>query len=68
MEDEKKKIVARAIIECAHNIGINTTIEGVENGLIRTKLQEYGATFLQGYHYSKPIPIDEFTKLELFSN
>lgn len=67
-EDEKKKIVARAIIECAHNIGINTTIEGVENGLIRTKLQEYGATFLQGYHYSKPIPIDEFTKLELFSN
>lgn len=67
-EDEKKRIVARAIIECAHNIGIDTTIEGVESGDIRSVLLEYGATFLQGYHYSKPVSMDEFVRHPLFEN
>ena len=65
-EDERKRTVAKAIIECAHNIGMNTTIEGIENGDIRAKLLEFGATFLQGYYYSKPVPIEEFTELEIF--
>ena len=65
-EDEKKKIVARAIIECARRIGMDTTIEGVETGEIREELLEYGASYLQGYHYSKPVKMDVFIKLPLF--
>ncbi len=65
-EDEKKRIVARAIIECASNIGLMTTVEGVETGDIRGILLGFGASHLQGYHYSKPLSIDDFTSHPLF--
>lgn len=61
--DEKKQIVATAIIKCAKDIGMSITAEGIEDSNIRDMLKEYGTTFFQGYLYSKPVKIDEFMSL-----
>ena len=61
--DEKKQIVATAIIKCAKDIGMSITAEGIEDSNIRDMLKEYGTTYFQGYLYSKPVKIDELMSL-----
>ncbi len=60
--DEKKRIVAQAIVGCAKQIGITTTIEGIETAGMASMLRHLGASYLQGYYYSKPLLIDELAE------
>ena len=59
--DEDKTIV-NTIISMAHTLGFKTVAEGVENEEHIKLLKEMKCDQLQGYHYSRPIPKDEFTK------
>ena len=38
-----------------------TCLEGVETEELQDYLRDYGATWFQGYYYSKPIRIDKLT-------
>ncbi|MBQ7486718.1 MAG: EAL domain-containing protein [Clostridia bacterium] len=38
------------------------TAEGIETGEMAKVFTEIGCDYLQGYCYSKPIPMDEFLK------
>ena len=40
--------------------GLTVTAEGVETGEMVQQLREMGCTYLQGFYYSKPLPLDEF--------
>jgi EAL domain-containing protein (putative c-di-GMP-specific phosphodiesterase class I) len=46
----------------AHTLGFKTVAEGVETKEHVKLLKEMGCDQLQGYHYSRPIPKDAFTK------
>ncbi|HHH43574.1 MAG TPA: EAL domain-containing protein [Gammaproteobacteria bacterium] len=52
----------RAIVEAIHQVGhalsIRTIAEFVENQAISDLLHEIGVDFAQGYHYSKPQPLE----------
>ncbi len=65
-DDKRKQIVAGAIINCAKQIGMSTTVEGIESEEMRGVLLDMGTTLFQGYAYSKPLPIDDLTELVLF--
>lgn len=52
--------MVRAVLAFANSTGIETCIEGIENEEIKTHLSGYGATWFQGYYYSKPVPFDDF--------
>ncbi len=66
IENQKEKqYVVKALLECAKNLGVRSTVEGIETTSMRDVLREYGASTLQGYLYSKPVTIDEFLKLDL---
>ena len=66
IEDKKEnQFVVKALLECAKNLGVRSTVEGIETIAMRNVLRDYGASTLQGYLYSKPVTIDEFIKLEL---
>ena len=43
-------------------MGMDVTAEGVENEEMARALYDIGATFLQGYHFSKPIPEQKFVE------
>jgi EAL domain-containing protein (putative c-di-GMP-specific phosphodiesterase class I) len=42
------------------HLHFEVTAEGVEDVGMAVMLKEIGCDYLQGYHYSKPIPMNEF--------
>lgn len=60
---EKERLMICDIINMAHHLGITVLAEGVETKVQRDMLKEAGCEIVQGYYYSKPIPIEEYEKL-----
>ena len=60
--DEKQAIVD-AIIQMSHRLKMKVVAEGVETEQQASLLKELGCDFVQGYYYSKPIPLDELLEL-----
>jgi diguanylate cyclase (GGDEF)-like protein len=56
-EEGDAKIV-RSTIDLAHNLGLSVVAEGVENAAIQRRLADQGCDEVQGYHLSKPVPIE----------
>ena len=56
--ENSKKIIC-TIIDLADNLGMKTLTEGVENEACVEFLTMVGCDRLQGYYYSKPVPIDD---------
>lgn len=50
------------IIQVFKQMNFSITAEGVETAEMAAKLTEIGCDYLQGYYYSKPIPVEEFLK------
>ena len=61
-EHERKEdiIVLRHIITLAKELGFVCLAEGAENKNQVDRLRELGCEIIQGYYYSKPIPISEY--------
>jgi diguanylate cyclase (GGDEF)-like protein len=62
-EDESDKALVKAIITMAHSLEIKTIAEGVETEAQRDILISFGCDYVQGYLYSRPVPVIEFGKL-----
>lgn len=58
--DNDDKSIVNTIINMAHTLNFTTVAEGVETKEHAEILTEMNCDELQGYHYSKPIPKDEF--------
>ena len=59
-EDEGDKQIVRTVIELARGFGLKVTAEGVEDARTAAVLSELECDYLQGYHYSRPLPQHEF--------
>jgi len=64
-EKPQSRTLAKAIIDLAHNLGTTVVAEGIEDEFHETFLIENNCDKVQGFKYSKPIPLDEFEKLIL---
>ncbi|MEA2098791.1 MAG: bifunctional diguanylate cyclase/phosphodiesterase, partial [Campylobacterota bacterium] len=62
IEDEGDRIIVQTIISMAHSLGFTTVAEGVETLEHVKLLKNMDCNELQGYHFSKAIPKDEFTQ------
>jgi len=58
-------ILTSAMIKLAHNLGIDVLAEGVETKEQTDFLNQHGCRFVQGYHFSKPVPVKDFEKMLL---
>ena len=58
--DASDHAITEAIIMMAHRLGLKVIAEGVETEGQRRLLAEAGCEYIQGYLYSKPLPIDAF--------
>ncbi|NOQ94586.1 MAG: EAL domain-containing protein [Methylophaga sp.] len=61
--DSSDQAIVRTIISMAYSLGLTVIAEGVETIEQQQCLLSEGCTHLQGYLYSKPVPIDEFEQL-----
>ena len=62
-ENPKTKSIVHSIIGMAHEIGIKTVAEGVETEEQVSFLRQSGCDYIQGYYYSKPVPIEQFEEV-----
>jgi EAL domain-containing protein (putative c-di-GMP-specific phosphodiesterase class I) len=54
------RAIVKAVIEMAHSFGMHTVAEGVEDASTLETLNALGCDLIQGYYYSKPLPLDAF--------
>jgi EAL domain-containing protein (putative c-di-GMP-specific phosphodiesterase class I) len=52
-----------AAISLAHNLGLKVVAEGVESLEVAERLRELGCDLMQGFHFSKPVPPEDFFAL-----
>jgi EAL domain-containing protein (putative c-di-GMP-specific phosphodiesterase class I)/GGDEF domain-containing protein len=61
------KAIVKSIIKLAHSLGKEVIAEGVEDLACLNILKEMNCEKIQGYHYGKPMPFEEFiTWLDAF--
>jgi EAL domain-containing protein (putative c-di-GMP-specific phosphodiesterase class I) len=58
--EENDRQIVRTIIELAHNLSLSVVAEGVENAKTLELLMAMGCEQAQGYHISRPLPVDRF--------
>lgn len=63
MGNQKNQEMVRSILYFANKSNMVTCLEGVENEELQNYLQDYNATWFQGYFYAKPLPIQSLEKM-----
>jgi len=61
--NNKDMLMAKDILTIANHLGIKSLAEGVETFEQKEYLKEWGCHYIQGYYYSKPIPIADYEYL-----
>ena len=61
--DPEDQAIVKAIIDLAGSLGMETIAEGVETAAQAAFLQSHGCHKAQGFHFSHPLPADEFAAL-----
>lgn len=51
----RASIIMESVVQMAHNLGIDTVVEGVETETQVEFLKEIGCNVVQGYYYAKPM-------------
>ena len=59
----QNQAMVQSIVDYANRTNTETCIEGIENQEVSDYIHQFGATWHQGYFYSKPVPIDQFETL-----
>ena len=52
-----------AVVSGFKSLGLSVTAEGIESQEMADALAMIGSNYLQGYFFSKPVPVDEFARL-----
>jgi diguanylate cyclase len=58
-----RQAVARAVIQLAQGLGLDTVAEGIENAEQAAVLRELGYTLGQGYHLAEPMTAEGMSRL-----
>ena len=56
---EESKIIAKTVVDMAHNLGLLVCAEGVENEKVLSLLRDFGCDFVQGFYFSAPVTPDK---------
>ena len=63
IENEKKQMMVQSIVDFANAVHIKTCLEGVADEKLEKYLRTYGASWFQGYYYSKSVSVENLEKL-----
>ncbi|WP_017445905.1 EAL domain-containing protein [Gayadomonas joobiniege] len=62
LDDQQSLNIVKAIISMANAMDLEIVAEGIESQKHAEKLIDLGCSIGQGYHYAKPLPIEQFIK------
>ena len=61
--DKKRAMFYQSIVETFHRMGYSIVTGGVETEEEMSLLSSWGVDMIQGYYFSRPLPVDELLKL-----
>ena len=61
--DRRSASIVRAVIDLAHDLGVTTVAEGIENAETADRLRAYGCDVVQGYYCSPPVSAEAILDL-----
>lgn len=61
-DDKQNQVLVQTAIQMAHNLGMSVVAEGVESERSYILLKSMGCDLCQGYHFSRPVPVDQFER------
>lgn len=61
-ESKNARLIMEEIVEISRKIKVSTVVEGVETKENEQLIKELGCDYGQGYYYSRPINVDQFTE------
>jgi diguanylate cyclase (GGDEF)-like protein len=59
LDKHANRVIVRTIVNLAHSLGLSVVAEGIETESQYLALMEMGCEFAQGYHFSRPILLDQ---------
>jgi diguanylate cyclase (GGDEF)-like protein len=59
LDKHANRVIVRTIVNLAHSLGLSVVAEGIETESQYLALREMGCEFAQGYHFSRPILLDQ---------
>lgn len=62
LTDEQDAVIVRSTMSLAHSFGLAVVAEGVEDIGTLTALKALKCDQIQGFYFSKPLPVDEFER------
>ncbi|MCP4200533.1 MAG: EAL domain-containing protein [bacterium] len=65
-KDKGDMAIVKGVIALAHNLGLEVVAEGVETAEQAEYLRDEGCEILQGFHFSRPVPLEAFERLLRF--
>jgi EAL domain-containing protein (putative c-di-GMP-specific phosphodiesterase class I) len=57
LKNTKSKNIVKSLVRMAKDLKLSVIAEGVENQKEWEMLKSFGCTYIQGYFYSKPMPM-----------
>jgi len=63
LTNEEDQRIVKAMIELGHNLGMKIVVEGIENKKMVEIIASYGCDYMQGYYFSKPVPVFPYLSL-----
>lgn len=60
VQDKDDATIVKTIIQMAKSFNLKSIAEGVENDEVLNLLHEFGCDEVQGYHFAKPMIVEEF--------
>lgn len=61
-EEQKAQTIVRNVLNLSEDLGMESLTEGVETEAQYHMLSDMGCKLFQGYHFAKPMPVDEFER------
>lgn len=62
LEKESNQVIVDSAVKCCERLNMDICFEGVETKEIKDFVEQYPASYHQGYYYSKPVEYDSFIR------
>ena len=62
-DNQTKQALVRSMVDFANEADLKSCLEGVEDEKLQNYLRSFGATWFQGYYYSRPVQAAAMKKL-----
>lgn len=62
-DNQTKQALVRSMVDFANKADLKSCLEGVEDEKLQNYLRSFGATWFQGYYYSRPVQATAMQKL-----